>query len=85
MKNAKKKMRRICIIADRSGKGGRDRLSGVLRYGSRTPDWTMVVIAIGQSDAEARLRTIFKERPPDAVVLLTDDRKTIRFIESAQH
>ncbi len=77
-------MRRICIIADRSGKGGRDRLSGVLRYGSRTPDWTMEVIAIGQSDAEVRLRTIFKERPPDAIVLLTDDRKTIRFIESSQ-
>ena len=84
MKQQKKRMRRICIIADLSGKGGRDRLSGVLRYGSRTSDWTMEVIAIGQSDAEARLRTIFKERPPDAIVLLTDDRKTIRFIESAQ-
>ena len=77
-------MRRICIIADRSGKGGRDRLSGVLRYGSRTPDWTMEVILIGQCDAEARIRTIFKERPPDALILLTDDRKTIRVIESAQ-
>ena len=77
-------MRRICIIADRSGKGGRDRLSGVLRYGSRTPDWTMEVISIGQSDAEARLQTIFKERPPNDIVLLTDDRKAIRFIESAQ-
>ena len=84
MEPQKKRMRRICIIADRSGKGGRDRLSGVLRYGSRTSDWTMEVIAIGQSEAEARLRTIFKERPPDAIVLLTDDRKTIRFIESAQ-
>ncbi len=84
MEHQKKRMRRICIIADRSGKGGRDRLSGVLRYGSRTSDWTMEVIAIGQSDAEARLRTIFKERPPDDIVLLTDDRKTIRFIESAQ-
>ena len=84
MERQKKRMRRICIIADRSGKGGRDRLSGVLRYGSRTPDWTMEVISIGQRDAEARMRTIFKERPPDAIVLLTDDRKTIRFIESAQ-
>ena len=84
MERQKKRMRRICIIADRSGKGGRDRLSGVLRYGSRTPDWTMEVISIGQSDAETRLQTIFKERPPDAVVLLTDDRKTIRFIGSAQ-
>ena len=85
MEHRKKRMRRICIIADRSGKGGRDRLSGVLRYGSRAPDWTMEVILIEQSDAEARLQTIFKERPPDAIVLLTDDRKTIRFIESAQH
>ena len=84
MERQKKRMRRICIIADRSGKGGRDRLSGVLRYGSRTPDWTMEVISVGQRDAEARMRTIFKERPPDAIVLLTDDRKTIRFIESAQ-
>ena len=84
MERQKKRMRRICIIADRSGKGGRDRLSGVMRYGSRTPDWTMEVISIGQRDAEARMRTIFKERPPDAIVLLTDDRRTIRFIESAQ-
>ena len=84
MERQKKRMRRICIIADRSGKGGRDRLSGVLRYGSRTPDWTMEVISVGQRDAEARMRTIFKERPPDAIVLLTDDRKTIAFIESAQ-
>ena len=84
MERQKKRMRRICIIADRSGKGGRDRLSGVLRYGSRTPDWTMEVISVGQRDAETRMRTIFKERPPDAIVLLTDDRKTIRFIESAQ-
>ena len=84
MERQKTKMRRICIIADRSGKGGRDRLSGVLRYGSRTPDWTMEVISVGQRDAEARMRTIFKERPPDAIVLLTDDRKTIGFIESAQ-
>ena len=84
MERQKKRMRRICIIADRSGKGGRDRLSGVLRYGSRTPDWTMEVISVGQRDAEARMRTIFKERPPDAIVLLTDDRKTLRFIESAQ-
>ena len=84
MKSPPKRMRRICIIADRSGKGGRDRLSGVLRYGSRTPDLTMEVISIGQSDAEARLQTIFNERPPDAIALLTDDRKTIRFIESAQ-
>ena len=85
MERQKKRMRRICIIADRSGKGGRDRLSGVLRYGSRTPDWTMEVISVGQRDADARMRTIFKERPPAAIVLLTDDRKTIRFIESAQH
>ena len=84
MERKKKRMRRICIIADRSGKGGRDRLSGVLRYGSRAPDWTMEVISVGQRDAEARMRTIFKERPPDAIVLLTDDRKTIRFIETAQ-
>ena len=77
-------MRRICIIADRSGKGGRDRLSGVLRYGSRTPDWTMEVILIGQRDAEARMRTIFKERSPDAIVLLTEDKKAMRFVESAQ-
>ena len=84
MKGSKKRMRRICIIADRSGKGGRDRLSGVLRYGSRTPDWTMEVILIGQGDAEARIRTTFNERPPDALVLLTDDRKTLQFIESSQ-
>ena len=84
MERQKKRMRRICIIADRSGKGGRDRLSGVLRYGSRTPDWTMEVISVGQRDAETRMRTIFKERLPDAIVLLTDDRKTLRFIESAQ-
>ncbi len=84
MKGHKKAMRRICIIADRSGKGGRDRLSGVLRYGSRTPDWTMEVILIGQCDAEARIRTTFKDRPPDALVLLADDRKAMRFIESAQ-
>ena len=30
------------------------------------------------------MQTIFNERPPDAIALLTDDRKTIRFIESAQ-
>ena len=84
MNGHKKAMRRICIIADRSGKGGRDRLSGVLRYGSRTPDWTMEVILIGQCDAEARIRTTFKDRPPDALVLLADDRKAMRFIESAQ-
>ena len=77
-------MRRVCIIADRSGKGGRDRLSGVLRYGSRTADWTMEVVLIGQCDAEARLRTIFNNRPPDALILLTDDKSVIRFIESAQ-
>ena len=85
MERKRKRIRRICIIADRSGKGGRDRLSGVLRYGSRAPDWTMEVILIGQCDAESRIRTIFKARPPDALILLTEDRKTIQVIESAQH
>ena len=84
MERKRKRIRRICIIADRSGKGGRDRLSGVLRYGSHAPDWPMEVILIGQCDAEARIRTIFKERPPDALMLLTEDRKAIRVIGSAQ-
>ena len=44
----------------------------------------MEVILIGQCDAEARIRTIFKERPPDALMLLTEDRKAIRVIGSAQ-
>ena len=77
-------MRRICIIADRSGKGGRDRLSGVLRYGSHTPDWTMEVVLIGQYDTGTRLRTIFNNRPPDALILLTNDKSVISFIVSVQ-
>ena len=84
MKRQKKRMRRICIIADRSGKGGRDRLSGVLRYGSHTPDWTMEVVLIGQYDTGTRLRTIFNNRPPDALILLTNDKSVISFIVSVQ-
>lgn len=70
-------IRRICIVGDRSGKGGRDRISGILRYCAQTPNWILDVILVEMTDACQRLVSSLETTPPDAIILLTSKRKIL--------
>ena len=77
------KIRRVCVIGNRSGKGGRDRLSGVLRYSAQTPNWILDVILVEMTDACSRLASTLNNTPPDAIILLTSERKILSVLLDA--
>ena len=77
------KIRRVCVIGNRSGKGGRDRLSGILRYSAQTPNWILDVILVEMRDAGSRLASTLVNTPPDAVVLLTTERRILSVLTDA--
>ena len=76
-------IRRVCVIGNRSGKGGRDRLSGILRYSSQTPNWILDVILVEMTDAGPRLTATLANTPPDAIVLLTSEHKIVSALTDA--
>ena len=77
------KIRRVCVIGNRSGKGGRDRLSGILRYSAQTPNWILDVILVEMRDAGSRLASTLVNTPPDAIVLLTTERRILSVLTDA--
>ena len=83
MGNENGKIRRVCVIGNRSGKGGRDRLSGVLRYSAQTPNWILDVILVEMTDACSRLASTLNKTPPDAIILLTSERKILSVLLDA--
>ena len=76
-------IRRVCVIGNRSGKGGRDRLSGVLRYSAQTPNWILDVILTDMTDACSRLTSTLNKTPPDAIILLTSERRILSVLLDA--
>ena len=76
-------MKRVCVIGNRSGKGGRDRLSGFLRYSAQTPNWILDVILVEMTDANSRLTSMLSNPPPDAIVLLTSERSIVSILSDA--
>lgn len=83
MDNGKNRIRRVCVIGNRSGKGGRDRLSGVLRYSAQTPNWILDVILVEMTDACSRLASTLSKTPPDAIILLTSERRILSVLLDA--
>ena len=77
------KIRRVCVIGNRSGKGGRDRLSGILRYSAQTPNWILDVILVEMTNACSRLASTLNNTPPDAIILLTTERRILSVVLDA--
>jgi len=78
-----KKTKRVCVIGDRYGKGGRDRLSGVLRYASDNPSWYLDVITLGTPGSTDKLRQLLSTSYDGNLILLSCDRETADIVSGA--
>ena len=75
---------RICVIGDRFGKGGRDRLSGVLHYAADNPHWSLCVHILGTPGSPINLYSLLKSQHPDHLIVLSCDSDTAPIIADAQ-
>ena len=74
----------VCVIGDRFGKGGRDRLSGILRFAADSPSWLLNIHTLGIPGTTENLRSLFREQRPDHLIILSCDNETAKIISNAQ-
>ena len=76
---------RICVICDRFGKGGRDRISGFLRYAAKKPNWSLSVQALGTPNSAGNLHAVLSTQKFDHLAVLSCDKVTADIISNSQH
>ncbi len=76
---------RICVICDRFGKGGRDRLSGFLRYAAENPNWSLSVHTLGTPGSAENLSALLSTQRPDHLAVLSCDAQTADIIFNHQN
>ena len=79
-----RRIHRICVICDRFGTGGRNRLSGFLRYAAKNPEWSLSVHALGTPNSEENLRALLAAQQPDHLAVLSCDEPTANIIFDRQ-
>ena len=78
MKN--RSIHRVCVICDRFGTGGRNRLSGFLRYATKKPDWSLSVHTLGTPGSEDNLRALLAAQRPEHLAVLSCDAPTANIV-----
>lgn len=84
MSNEIRRPQQICVIGDRWGKGGRDRLSGVLRYSAENPEWTVNIVTLGTPGSVQKLKQILDSGTVDHLIILSCDKTVATILLEAQ-
>ena len=79
----KKSQQHICVIGDRWGKGGRDRLSGVLRFAAEHPEWSVDVVTLGTPGSIPKLRQTLESGNVDHLIVLSCDKNVATILSDA--
>ena len=74
----------ICVIGDRWGKGGRDRLSGVLRFAAEHPEWSVDVVTLGTPGSIPKLRQTLESGTVNHLIVLSCDKTVAAILADAQ-